>query len=147
MAASTVYTIGFTRKNLRTFVDLLKTAGVDAVIDIRLRPDSQLSGYAKSEDLAYVLELLGIDYERQPSLAPTAGILDGYRKDRNWDHYVEAFTALMRAREVESVGRDLLSRRAAPCLLCSEATAEQCHRRLIAEYWAERLPGITVVHL
>ena len=39
-----LYTIGFTRKSLRDFVTLLQQAGVDAVVDIRLRPHSQLAG-------------------------------------------------------------------------------------------------------
>jgi hypothetical protein len=31
--------------------------------------------------------------------------------------------------------------------LCAETTAEQCHRRLVAEYWAQQIPELTIVHL
>lgn len=144
---ASLYTIGFTKKSLRTFVHLLKESGVDAVIDARLRPSSQLSGYARGEDLAYVLELVGIAYEHQPTLAPTAEILDGYRANHDWNGYVTAFAALMRERAMEEVGRNVLARWKTPCLLCSEATPEQCHRRLVAEYWAERLAPLAIVHL
>ena len=33
------------------------------------------------------------------------------------------------------------------CLLCTEKTAIQCHRRLAAEYIAEILPDIEITHL
>ena len=32
-------------------------------------------------------------------------------------------------------------------LLCSEATAENCHRRLVCEYLADRWPYVRPVHL
>jgi uncharacterized protein (DUF488 family) len=32
-------------------------------------------------------------------------------------------------------------------LLCSEATPEHCHRRLLAEYLSEQWGGIRIVHL
>jgi len=48
---------------LRDFIKRLKDAGVEKVIDIRLNNTSQLAGYAKKQDLQYVLELVGIDYE------------------------------------------------------------------------------------
>jgi uncharacterized protein (DUF488 family) len=144
---TTIYTIGFTQKSLRRFMELLQAAQVDAVIDTRLRPTSQLSGYAKAEDLAFVLETFGIAYEQQPDLAPTAEILDGYRKDHDWAGYVQRFTALIQEREIERIGQEIVRRHRAPCLLCSEAIAHQCHRRLVAEYWAQHLPGLEIVHL
>jgi uncharacterized protein (DUF488 family) len=33
------------------------------------------------------------------------------------------------------------------CLLCSEATPEQCHRRLVAERLAARWPDVEIIHL
>jgi uncharacterized protein (DUF488 family) len=143
----TVYTIGFTQKSLRQFIHLLKAANVDAVIDIRLRNTGQLAGWAKRDDLAYILELVGVAYEHQPDLAPTDEILDTYRKDHNWLAYVGKFRPLIAQRTIQTLGQAILRSHRAPCLLCSEATADQCHRRLVAEYWAEHMPGLEVVHL
>jgi hypothetical protein len=76
----TVYTIGFQRKPLSEFITLLRQAGVDAVIDIRLRNTSQLSGYTKRDDLAFLLqEGFGIAYEHHVELAPDDETLDTYR--------------------------------------------------------------------
>jgi uncharacterized protein (DUF488 family) len=144
---ATIYTIGFTQKNLRRFIGLLQKARVDVLVDIRLRPDSQLSGYAKREDLAFVLDLFGIAYIHQPLLAPTAEILDTYRQSSDWATYEARFMPLLRERKAETIARDLLEEYSAPCLLCSEATADHCHRRLVAEYWASYVPGLKIVHL
>jgi len=32
-------------------------------------------------------------------------------------------------------------------LLCSEPTAEHCHRRLVLEYLQEKWGGVSIVHL
>lgn len=144
---STIYTIGFTQKPLRQFLDLLGKAGVDAIIDTRLRNTSQLAGWAKRDDLETILGLVNIAYEHQPELSPTAEILDTYRKDGEWLAYVRKFRPLIASRQIEQIGATIFSRHRAPCLLCSEASAEQCHRRLVAEYWAQHQPGLEIVHL
>ena len=75
----TLYTIGFTQLSLSDFVGLLRAAGVDAVVDTRLRNTSQLAGWAKRDDLAFLLrEGFGIAYEHVTPFAPSDALLDGY---------------------------------------------------------------------
>jgi uncharacterized protein (DUF488 family) len=144
----TIYTIGFTQLSLAEFIGLLHKAGVDAVIDTRLRNTSQLAGWAKRDDLAFLLrEGFDFAYEHIEPFAPTAGLLDGYRANHDWDRYAAAYRALLVERDAAAIGRDLLTRYRAPCLLCSEATPEHCHRRLLAEYLGEQLGGIVIEHL
>jgi uncharacterized protein (DUF488 family) len=143
----TVCTIGFAKKSLRIFIEKLLAAQVKKIIDIRLHNTSQLAGYAKKDDLEYILSLVGIAYEHHPELAPTEEILDGYKgKKISWPEYERQFNELL-------ISRDPLknsSIRKAPgpiCLLCAEDKPTQCHRRLVAEYIAGRLRGIVVRHL
>jgi uncharacterized protein (DUF488 family) len=144
----TIFTIGFQRKPLAEFIGLLQQAGVDAVIDIRLRNTSQLAGYSKKDDLAFLLrEGFGMAYEHHPDLAPSDDILDAYRQDKDWAAYEARFQPLLVHRQAEEKGRDILSRYRSPCLLCAEPTADRCHRRLVAEHWAGRIPDLTIVHL
>ena len=143
-----VYTIGYQRKPLSTFINQLRDARADVVIDIRLRNTSHLLGYTKQDTLDFLLrEGFDIAYEHHPELAPTPEILDAYRDNGDWTAYVARFLPLLRERAAEEAGRDILARYRAPCLLCAEPTAERCHRRLVGEYWVERLPGLSVVHL
>ncbi len=144
----TIYTTGYQRKSLETFIDQLRAADVQAVIDIRLRNTSHLAGYTKRDTLDFLLRAgFDIAYEHRPELAPTPEILDAYKATSDWDAYVAQFLPLLDARNAEAIGRELLERYATICLLCAEPTAEQCHRRLVAEYWAERIPGLDIVHL
>ena len=142
-----LFTVGHTKKSLRRFVELLRNAEVDAVIDIRLNTSSQLMGYAKAEDLSFVLETLGISYLHLPELAPTKELLQRYRGDKDWEAYESEFTELMKERGAASVAREALSRFSQPCLLCSEDKPDKCHRRLVAEIVAAEYPDTEVGHL
>ena len=143
-----VYTIGYKGKSLETFISQLRAAGVDAVIDIRLRNTSHLAGYTKRDDFAFLLqEGFGIAYEHRPELAPTPEIRKAYLADGDWVAYEAQFLPLMHERHAEAIGKDILARFRSPCLLCAEVEAEYCHRRLVAEYWAAHLPNVSVVHL
>jgi len=144
----TIYTIGYTKKSLQQFIGLLQEAGVDAVIDVRLRNTSQLAGFAKRDDLAFLLrECFGIAYEHLLELAPTAEILDAYKKDHDWSAYEREYPQLLAERDALAIGRQLLERYQRPCLLCSEDTPNHCHRRLLAEYLAERIRDLEIMHL
>jgi uncharacterized protein (DUF488 family) len=121
---------------------------VDGVIDVRLRNTSHLAGYTKRDDLAFLLrEGFSIAYEHRPELAPTLEIFDAYRDDGDWAAYEARFLPLLEERSAAEIGREILAHYRAPGLLCSEPTAERCHRRLVAEYWARCLPEVVVVHL
>jgi uncharacterized protein (DUF488 family) len=143
-----VLTIGFTRKTAREFFGTLKDAGVRRLVDVRLNNTSQLAAFAKRDDLEYFLrELCGADYVHEPLLAPTQELLDDYRKQGGgWEEYTRRFLELMAEREIEkTVSPELLEPRAV--LLCSEAEADRCHRRLVAEYLRERWGGLEITHL
>ena len=143
-----IYTIGYKEKPLPKFIGDLRAASVDAVIDIRLHNTSHLAGYTKRDNLAFLLaQGFSIAYEHHPELAPTLEILDAYHADRDWPAYEARFIPLLAERAAEQVGRQILARYRAPCLLCAEPTADHCHRRLVAEYWADRIPELTIVHL
>lgn len=144
-----IYTIGFTHKRAEAFFDLLRTNGVQRLVDIRLNPGGQLSGFAKGEDLPYFLDRLaaGCQYVHLPALAPTKEILTDYRADGDWPRYVERFNALMDERRVPEILDRADFEARTSCFLCSEATPEQCHRRLIAERIAYHWPSVEIVHL
>src|SRR6202161_1130247 len=142
---ATVSTIGFTKTTAEEFFERLLNAGVKKVVDVRLHNTSQLAGFAKAQDLAYFLQMIGnIPYVHEPMLAPTDDILKEYRKEKvGWAIYESRFLALMAERRIEE--------RLTPesldhgCLLCSEATPHHCHRRLVVEYLNEKWGGLLKV--
>lgn len=142
-----LYTIGFTKKNAETFFTLLRKNGVKKLIDVRLNNVSQLAGFTKQDDLKYFLkELCRIEYYYYGQLAPTEDILKRYKnKEISWEQYELEFNSLITKRKIEAIiTLDLLTD---ACLLCSEATAEHCHRRLLAEYFKKVYKLINIIHL
>jgi uncharacterized protein (DUF488 family) len=143
-----IYTIGFTQTSAEHFFGRLKTAGVQRLLDVRLNNSSQLAGFAKARDLPYFLrELVDGFYEHDPRLAPTQDLLDAYKKRKgDWGAYEHDFMALMARREIESV-LSPAEFEIPTALLCSEATAERCHRRLVCDYLAQYWPEVRPIHL
>ncbi|MEU9745350.1 DUF488 domain-containing protein [Streptomyces niveus] len=142
-----IYTIGFTKKSAEKFFGLLREAGVTALADVRLNNVSQLSGFAKRDDLRYFLgEICGAQYAHRTELAPTKEMLDAYKKrDVGWAVYEEQFLELMKTRRIEdAIRRESLDN---AVLLCSEDNARHCHRRLVAEYLARQWDDVTIEHL
>lgn len=143
-----IYTIGFTQTSAEYFFDRLEQARIKRLLDVRLKNTSHLAGFAKAQDLPYFLErLAGISYEHEPLLAPTEDLLDAYRKRKiDWENYERGFLWLMSERQIQTVlkPKDFKARTA---LLCSEATADCCHRRLLCEYLAEYWNDLRMEHL
>jgi len=142
-----LHTIGFTRKSLRQVIGLLRAAGVDGVVDVRLNNVSQLAGYAKRDDLAFILETVGIGYLEEKRLAPTQPLLDAYHRDHDWPAYARSFEALLAERPLSDILAGIAERFERPCLLCAEPEPSHCHRRLVAEAFARLRPGLEVRHL
>lgn len=140
-----VYTIGFTKKSLEEFIALLKKNEIQKIVDIRLNPSSQLSGFAKAEDLQYTLKRESISYEHVKELAPNEIILKKYRDDKNWESYEKRFKELMEQRNAKEILKRLVKEGKVICLLCSEAKPDKCHRRLVAELLKE--DKIEIIHL
>jgi uncharacterized protein (DUF488 family) len=143
-----IYTIGFTQKSAKEFFGQLKQNGIQRLVDIRLNPKGQLAGFTKQEDLPYFLNELaaGCQYLYVPELAPTKEILSEYRDDGNWRRYELRFQQLLDERRIPSV-LDQAKFEIPSCLLCSEPTPEQCHRRLVAERLAVHWEGVEIIHL
>ena len=147
MSNITLFTIGFTKKNAKTFFEKLKNAGVQCLIDVRLNNVSQLAGFAKKDDLIYFLDkLCNCRYRHIPEMAPTKEILDGYKKNKiSWSDYEIKYNNLIQSRKVEKIisenDLDLA------CFLCSEHTPENCHRRLLSEHFQKIYPDLKIKHL
>jgi uncharacterized protein (DUF488 family) len=142
-----IFTIGFTKKSAETFFTRLKSAGVRCLVDVRLNNVSQLAGFTKKDDLRYFTRAIcNIDYVHLTALAPTAEMLDAYKKQKgDWDIYERQFLDLMRSRRIEeTTSRKLID---GGCLLCSEEKPHHCHRRLVAEYLKEKWGGIEIEHI
>ena len=144
-----LYTIGFTKKSARAFFELLKKNEIELLLDIRLNNKSQLAGFTKGDDLCYFLsEICNCKYRHCLEYAPTKDILDGYKKKNiSWNEYEEMYTNLILKRGNYKNFCSEFADFQNVCLLCSESTAAQCHRRLAAEIISQNNPQVIVRHI
>ncbi len=142
-----IFTVGFTKKSAETFFTRLNEARVTRLVDVRLNNVSQLAGFTKRDDLRYFAKAIcGIDYLHVPELAPTADILDAFKKQKgDWGLYERQFLGLMEERRIADTVRSQLPD--GSCLLCSEETPEHCHRRLVAEYLQRHWGDVEIHHI
>jgi uncharacterized protein (DUF488 family) len=143
-----IFTTGFTKKTAAVFFGTIREAGIKRLIDVRLHYSSQLAGFTKRNDLPFFLHVIcQAQYLHEPLLAPTQDMLQAYKKQGgSWLDYERSFLSLMRERKIEeNIGRRLFEM--PTVLLCSEVTAEHCHRRLILEYLQGKWGDLKITHL
>ena len=138
-----IFTIGFSGKGPDAFMDVLNAARIRAVWDVRLWRASVYVPFYSGENLATVL---GARYEYHPEFAPTTEILTGYKNGTiSWTDYEKLYHELLTARRpTDGLAPGDIDR---ICLLCTEKSALQCHRRLAAEYIASQFSDIEIIHL
>ena len=125
-------TIGYEAATQAAVIDCLKRAGVAIVIDVRAVPSSRRAGFSKNI-LAGSLAEAGIDYVHLRALGtPKAGrqaVRAGHvaEMERIYATHLQEPQAQLQLAEALDIARE---RSAA--LLCYEADALHCHRRIVA---------------
>lgn len=142
-----ICTIGYTKKSLRRFMQLLQDAGVERVVDIRRNNTSQLAGFSKKDDLDYILSLVGIEYEHIIGLSPSEKLLTRYHKDHDWMAFEADFRREGEEGRLLQLAKRLAGSQQRLCLLCSEDRPDHCHRRIVAEWVQSLRPEIKIIHL
>jgi len=144
-----ICSIGASGITAERFFELLESSRVTSIVDTRRHPSSQLAGFTKREALTYFCQrILGVPYIHELLLAPHETDLKLYRSgETNWQEYEDRYLRMLNENVVEKKIRfdDWGSR---PVLLCSEPTADLCHRRLAADYLKATTGFVTdIVHL
>ncbi len=145
-----LYTIGFTKKSAEVFFEKLRINNVNILIDVRLNNTSQLAGFSKFPDIEYFLnKICGIQYIHDDTFAPSEELLKNYKNNNmTWEEYEVNFNDIMTSRNIENYLNEkynALSKKNI-CLLCSEDSADKCHRRLVSCIFSD-IFGLKVIHL
>ncbi len=142
----TLYTIGFAQKKAEEFFTILKKNKIITLIDIRQSNTNIYAGFTIKDNLRYFLkEICNIKYTENKLFAPTKEIRDQYHKDSDWISYESEYIKLLENRKAtESISIDQIE---SAVLLCSEPVADNCHRRLAAEFIKNRFKNVKIKHL
>ena len=127
---------------------LLRAEGVDALVDVRDVPWSHKPGFSK-KPLQEGLLAAGVAYVPAPfagnpkrlraMAASTEEALARYARHLDDEPQVLA--------QFEELIAELQAQGKRPCLLCFEDDPVECHRKILAERWAEAKKGRSVRHL
>ena len=144
------FTIGHSNRSLADFVELLREAQVERVVDVRKFPRSRSNPQFNQEGLPEFLAAHSISYEhlvalggrrgRDKSLSPD---VNSFWTNESFHNYADyALSAEFR----EGLEHLLAAGRQQRCaIMCSEAVWWRCHRRIIADYLLAS--GESVYHL
>ena len=143
-----LFTIGFTKKSSEVFFNLLKMNKVKTLVDIRFSNDNPYCFFTKKRDLPYFLKTIAnIKYIEEKLFAPTKEDKNRIKEEKHsyWPTFKKNYNKLLKDRDV--ISKIDISDYDSAVLLCSEVTAEICHRRLVAEYLQSHFPDIEIIHL
>ncbi len=133
------FTIGHSTRAIEEFVELLRSAAVRLVVDVRTVPRSRRNPQFNRETLPATLAQFQIGYEHIAALGGLRGhkrdipaSVNGFWQNQSFHNYAdyamsETFrSGLARLRE--------LGHATPSAIMCAEAVWWQCHRRIITDY-------------
>lgn len=144
----TVYTIGHSNRTPEEFIDLLRSAKLNWLVDVRAHPGSRRHPQYESTPLRYALANNDISYIWKGQW------LGGFRRERpESPHHaltspsMRAYADHMQTTEFHTAIVELtaLADTTRIALMCAEKDPSRCHRSMIADYL--NVIGVSVVHL
>lgn len=131
----TIFTVGHSTLALESFIELLRTYGIERLADIRSIPRSRHNPQFNADSLPAALAREGIEYRPMPEL----GGLRHTRKDSpnmGWRNtsfrgYADYMQTSAFAEAVEALVKTGSEARTA--IMCAEAVPWRCHRSLVAD--------------
>ena len=147
MDAPTVCTIGYEGTSMGDFLDALRAAKVELLVDVRAVTSSRRPGFSKTR-LAATLDEAGIGYLHLRGLGTPAEGRAAARSGRHAEMR-RIFGAHMKepqAREDLATLLGIVRSGRRVCLLCFEADAAHCHRAIVADS-IQAATGARIDHL
>lgn len=145
-----IYTVGHSTRSIEEFVELLRTASVQRLVDVRSIPRSRTNPQFNLEALLDTLAQWQIRHTiiaelggRRSRQKEVAAEVNGFWTNQSFRNYAD----YAMSREFRD-GLDQLTLLSVegPCaIMCSEAVWWRCHRRIIADYLLA--DGRAVLHL
>ena len=143
-----IWTIGHGNRSGDEFVQLLRQAGVECLVDVRSYPGSRRNPQFSREPLASLLANHGIQYKWEGEG------LGGFRKPKADSKHValksegfRGYADYMESAEFKQAIERLIeeAKQTKIACMCAERLPWQCHRYLISDYLVTQ--DVTVVHL
>lgn len=146
---STIFTIGHSTREAEELVELLRSNGVELLVDVRRFPGSRRHPHFNGEALAVTLAEAGIRYRHEPAMGGRrSGSGRPDSPNTGWRNAsFRAYADHLGSSEMAEALRRLEAEAAeAPvAIMCAEAVPWRCHRQLISDALTAR--GADVRHI
>ena len=147
----TVYTVGHGTRSTEGFAEVLRSAGVPGIVDVRRFPRSRRHPHFAREALERSLPGLGLAYEWRGEALGGRRTRAAQTRSRHGALRVAGFSAFADHMDTDTFRHALSeleegARRGSPvAIMCAETLWWRCHRRLIADALVAH--GFDVRHL
>jgi len=133
---SEIFTVGHSTRSAAELLELLRSAGVRVVADVRAYPGSRRHPQFARTELARWLPEAGIAYVHLPALGgrrrlDASSVVGGGWREPAFRAYAQHMRTAEFAAGLEALER--LAREHPTAIMCAEALWWRCHRRLIAD--------------
>lgn len=139
-----LYTVGYEGLSIDVFLELLKSHGVEHLVDIRDAPISRKRGFSKPA-LADAAATASIRYSHVRALGCPKPIRARNKAVPDWPRYTRDFKLYLAGQGDALTDLRTTAAKSPSCLMCYEADVSQCHRLYVAEAIAR--PGDEIRHL
>ena len=140
---TTVFTIGYERRDGEELVGRLREYGIDVLVDVRERPFSRKPDFRRNA-LEQRCAESGIEYQSWTRLGSTAS-----QREIHASGDLSTFMSRFRTFAKRGRGDELdalaeLAKRSTIALICYERAHAECHRCVVSELLADRLDATIV---
>ena len=140
-----ILTFGYEGLSVAGFIERLRWAKVETIVDVRANPLSRKPGLSKKA-LAEHLNRAAIQYVHAAKMGCPKPVRDRYKADGDWAAYTNGFLNYI-AEQSEAVAYvAAIAKGSRSCLICFEADFNFCHRTFVARA-AAPIIGARVSHL
>ena len=148
MPPKTIYTVGHSNRDLRSFLRLLKAHDIEALIDVRRYPTSRKYPHFDKENLASVLSQADMFYYWLGEALGgwrkwRGGSISGCLKSPGFRAYVEH----MKTEEFLEAAKKLMriAMKYNSVVMCAEKFPWRCHRYFLSDWL--KVQGFRVIHI
>jgi uncharacterized protein (DUF488 family) len=147
IAEHTIYTIGHSTHTVENFIKMLRSFGIQMLVDIRRFPASRKYPGFNKDVLATELEKYGINYihledlgGRRPVKKDSINTLWRNRSFQGYADYMQTPSFKTAIRRLEEIGLQQPT-----AYMCAEALWWRCHRSMVSDYLKAK--GWRVLHI
>jgi uncharacterized protein (DUF488 family) len=127
-----LFTIGYEKRGVDHFINILRENEIEVLVDIRAVPHSRIMDFTK-RNLENRLSENGIDYLLKKELGSSKKLRDKVKSDGDYDFFFREYDISLEDKKEHISELLKIAKTKRICLFCYEADTNRCHRSSVAK--------------